>query len=144
MDAARSRRVLLAPDSFKGSADAAEVAAAVRDGWLAERPADRVVLAPMADGGEGTLAAFAAAVPGARRMPVEVDGPDGRRVRCGWLLLPDGTAVVELAATSGLPLMRRPDPFGAHTVGFGQAIADALESGVGRLLLAIGGSASTD
>lgn len=139
-----SRRVLVAPDSFKGSATAAEVAAAVRDGWLAERPADRVVLAPVADGGEGTLDAFAAAVPGTRRMPVEVDGPDGRRVRCSWLLLPDGAAVVELAAASGLPLMRAPEPFSAHTLGFGQAIADALDSGVDRLLLAIGGSASTD
>src|SRR3712207_1013807 len=144
MDAARSRRVLLAPDSFKGSATAAEVAAAVRDGWLSERGADRVVLAPMADGGEGTLDAFAAAVPSARRMSVEVDGPDGRRVRCSWLLLPDGTGVVELAAASGLPLMDRPDPFSAHTLGFGQAIADALDRGVDRLVLGLGGSASTD
>lgn len=136
--------VLIAPDSFKGSATAGEVAAAVRDGWLSERPADEVVLAPMADGGEGTLDAFAAAVPGARRMPLEVDGPDGRRVRCSWLLLPDGTGVVELAAASGLPLMRRPDAAGAHTLGFGQAIAAALDHGVPRLLLALGGSASTD
>lgn len=137
-------RVLVAPDSFKGSATATQVATAVRDGWLTERPADRVVLAPMADGGEGTGDAFAAAVPDARRMPIEVDGPDGRRVRCSWVLLPDGTGVVELAAASGLPLMRRPDPFAAHTLGFGQAIADALDRGADRLLLAIGGSASTD
>jgi glycerate kinase len=137
-------RVLVAPDSFKGSATAGHVAAAVRDGWLTQRPADEVLLAPMADGGEGTVDAFAAAVPGARRMPVEVDGPDGRRVRCAWLLLPDGTGVVELAAASGLPLMARPAPFTAHTLGFGQAIADALDHGVDRLLLGIGGSASTD
>ncbi|SDF05143.1 glycerate kinase [Blastococcus aurantiacus] len=137
-------RVLLAPDSFKGSATAGGVAAALRDGWLSERASDEVVLAPMADGGEGTLDAFAAAVPGARRVPLEVDGPDGRRVRCSWLRLPDGTGVVELAAASGLPLMRRPDAFAAHTLGFGQAIASALDKGVDRLLLALGGSASTD
>ncbi|WP_231486991.1 glycerate kinase, partial [Candidatus Blastococcus massiliensis] len=144
MSTAGALRVLVAPDSFKGSAGADRVAAAVRDGWLTERPQDRVVLAPVADGGEGTLDAFAAAVPGARRVPVEVEGPDGRRVRSAWLLLPDGTGVVELAATSGLPLMRAPDPFWAHTRGFGQAIAAALDAGVPRLLLGIGGSASTD
>jgi glycerate kinase len=137
-------RVLVAPDSFKGSATATEAAAALRDGWLSERGSDDVVLAPMADGGEGTLDAFATAVPAARRIPVEVRGPDGRPRSCSWLLLPDGTGVVELAAASGLPLMRRPDPFGAHTLGFGQAIAAALDHGVDRLLLALGGSASTD
>ena len=137
-------RVLVAPDSFKGTATAAEVAGSFRDGWLAERPADRVVLAPMADGGEGTLDAFTAAVPGARRVPVEVDGPDGRRVPAAWVLLPGGTGVVELAACSGLPLTARPDPVGAHTLGFGQAVAAALDAGVWRLLLGIGGSASTD
>ncbi|MGY1987317.1 glycerate kinase [Blastococcus sp. SYSU DS0669] len=137
-------QVLVAPDSFKGTATAHEVAVAIRDGWLAERPADPVVLAPMADGGEGTVDAFAAAVPGSRRMPVEVEGPEGRRVRCDWLLQPDGTGVVELAAASGLPLMRRPAPFAAHTLGFGQVVAAALDHGVRRLLLGIGGSASTD
>ncbi len=137
-------RVLVAPDSFKGSATAGEVAAALRDGWLSVRASDDVVLAPMADGGEGTLDAFATAVPRAERVPLEVEGPDGRPVRCSWLLLPDGTAVVELAAASGLPLMRRPDPFRAHTLGFGQAVAAALDRGVERLLLALGGSASTD
>jgi glycerate kinase len=144
MTAAGPLRLLVAPDSFKGSAPAAQVAEAVRDGWLSVRPTDRVVLAPMADGGEGTVDAFAAAVMGARRMPVAVDGPDDRRVRCDWLLLPDGTAVVELAAASGLPLMRRLDPFSAHTRGFGQAIAAALDAGAHRLLLGLGGSASTD
>lgn len=137
-------RVLVAPDSFKGSASADQVAAALHDGWLSVRPTDELALAPMADGGEGTLDAFAAAVPGAQRVPLEVEGPDGRRVRCSWLLLPDATGVVELAAASGLPLMRRPDPFAAHTFGFGQAIAAALDHGVDRLLLGLGGSASTD
>lgn len=137
-------RVVVAPDSFKGSATAGQVAVALRDGWLSVRPSDELVLAPMADGGEGTLDAFATAVPAARRVPVEVRGPDGRPNRCHWLLLPDGTGVVELAAASGLPLVRRPDPFGAHTLGFGQAIAAALDHGVDRLLLGLGGSASTD
>jgi glycerate kinase len=137
-------RVLVAPDSFKGTATAAAAAAAIARGWSAARPADAVDLAPMADGGEGTLDAFALAVPGGRRVPVTVTGPDDRPVRACWLLLPDGTGVVELAATSGLPLLASPRPLTAHTRGFGQAIAAALDHGVARLLLAIGGSASTD
>jgi glycerate kinase len=146
----RPVRVVIAPDSFKGSASALEVAAALAAGWREARAGDEVVALPMADGGEGTLDAFEAAVPGARRMPVDVSGPDGRPVHASWVLLPPtealpgGTGVVELAATSGLPLMARLDALGAHTLGFGQAIAAALDHGVSRLLLGIGGSASTD
>lgn len=139
-----ARTVVVAPDSFKGSATAAEVAEALGAGWHSVRPADTVVLAPTADGGEGTLDAFAVAVPGAQRRPVRVLGPSGEAVEAVWLALPDGVAVVELAATSGLGLLRAPAPFDAHTVGFGQAIAAALDAGATSLLLAIGGSASTD
>lgn len=136
--------IVVAPDSFKGSASAAEVAAALAEGWMSERPGDRLVPAPMADGGEGTLDAFAAAVPEAVAHPVRVTGPDGVPVEAAWLLLPDGTALVELAATSGLGRMRTLAPFDAHTIGFGEAVADALTAGATGLLLAIGGSASTD
>lgn len=136
--------IVVAPDSFKGSATAAEVAAALAEGWRAERPGDRVVLAPMADGGEGTLDAFAAAVPDAVRHPLRVTGPDGAPVDASWLLLPGGTSLVELAETSGLGRMPRLAPFDAGTAGFGQTIADALAAGATSLLLAIGGSSSTD
>ncbi|MBN9629965.1 MAG: glycerate kinase [Actinobacteria bacterium] len=136
--------VVVAPDSFKGSASAAAIAGALAVGWRSVRPADRIVLAPMADGGEGTLDAFAVAVPGAVRHPVRVEGPDGRAVDASWLELPDGSAVVELAETSGIGLLDTLAPLDAHTIGFGQAIAAALDSGATRLLLAIGGSASTD
>lgn len=139
-----ARTVVVAPDSFKGSASAAAVAAALAEGWRHVRPADTVLLAPMADGGEGTLDAFAVAVPGARRRPVRVLGPSGDDVEAHWLALPDGSALVELAETSGLGLLRAPAPFDAHTVGFGQAIVAALDAGATSLLLAIGGSASTD
>lgn len=143
-------RVIIAPDSFKGSATATEVAEALADGWASVRPGDDLRLMPMADGGEGTLDAFEVAVPGATRMPVTVTGPDGRPVRTHWLLLPPtdalpgGTGVVELACTSGITLLDPLRPLGAHTMGFGQAIAAALDHGVSRLLLAIGGSSSTD
>ncbi|MFE4951842.1 glycerate kinase [Leifsonia sp. NPDC056665] len=136
--------VVFAPDSFKGSATAAEVASALAAGWSSVRPDDRVVLAPMADGGEGTLDAFEVAVPGSARRPVRVTGPDGAPRDASWLLLPDGRAVVELAETSGIGLMPTLAPFDAQTTGFGQAIAAALDAGATGLLLAIGGSASTD
>jgi glycerate 2-kinase len=139
-----ARTVVFAPDSFKGSASAAEVAEALAAGWAQARPADRLVLAPTADGGEGTLDAFEVAVPGAVRHPVRVHGPSGEVVEASWLSLPSGAAVVELASTSGLGLMRALAPFDAHTTGFGEAIAAALDAGASSLLLAIGGSASTD
>jgi len=143
----KSLRVVIAPDSFKGTATAIEVAGAIAAGWASVRPVDELRLMPMADGGEGTLEAFALAVPGARRMPVIVTGPDDRSVGAYWLLLPGergGTGVVELANTSGLTLLDPLQPLTAHTLGFGQAIVAALDHGVDRLLLALGGSSSTD
>lgn len=137
-------RVVIAPDSFKGSASAVEVAEALAAGWQDERPGDQVVLAPMADGGEGTVDAFAVAVPAAQRHVVTVPGPDDRPVEAAWLLLPDGTAVVELASASGITLLDPLRPLTAHTRGFGRVIADALDAGARSLLLAIGGSSSTD
>jgi glycerate kinase len=142
--------LVIAPDSFKGSATATQIAAAIGEGWSSVRPDDTIVLAPMADGGEGTLDAVEAAAPGALRMPVTVQGPDNRSVRASWLLLPasefypGGVGVVELAETSGITLLDQLLPLDAHTLGFGQAIAAALDHGVSRLVLAIGGSSSTD
>jgi glycerate kinase len=143
--------VVLAPDSFKGTIGAADAAAALAAGWASVRPDDRAVLRPLADGGEGTLDAFAAAVDGAVRMPVRATGPDGTPTDAAWLRLPPtaeaphGTAVVELASTSGIELLgERRLGEDAHTLGFGQAIVAALDAGVSRLVLGIGSSASTD
>ncbi|MCE0764160.1 glycerate kinase [Pseudonocardia kujensis] len=143
-DGSGSLRVLIAPDSFKGSMSAIDVARLVAEGWATVRPDDALLPLPLADGGEGTLDTVAAAVPGARRVAVTVPGPDGRPVNTHWLRLPDGTGVVELAGCSGLTLLDRPRPADAHTRGFGRAIAAALDAGATRLLLALGGSASTD
>ena len=141
-------RVVVAPDSFKGSLDAGAVASAIGSGWRAVRPTDELVLLPQADGGEGTLDAIASAVPGARWCDAgPVTGPDGRAVAGRWLALPDGTAVVELASSSGLPLMASPDALGATKRGLGEVIAAALGGGAGgavALVIGLGGSASTD
>jgi glycerate kinase len=139
------RTVVVAPDSFKGTIGARDAAAALAAGWTDVRPADRVLTLPMADGGEGTLDAFEASIPGAERIPVTVEGPAGVDVRAAWLRLPDGTGVVELAGTSGIELLHGDlRPWDAGTLGFGQAIRAALDAGVSRLVLAIGSSASTD
>ena len=144
-------RVVVALDSFKGSIRAREAVDAFAAGWLAARPGDDVARVPMADGGEGTLDAFEAAVPGARRMPVTVPGPAGADVAASWLLLPATaerrvTGVVELASTSGFELLDPSAlrPLDADTRGFGRAIRGALDAGVDRLVLAIGSSASSD
>ncbi len=137
--------VVIAPDSFKGSLSALEVAEAIAAGWHAERPDDELVLVPQADGGEGTLDAVEASVAGAVRCDAgPVTGPDGRPTRGEWLQLPDGTAVVELAQASGLPLMPRLDPLGATTRGLGEVIRAALDGGATSLVIGLGGSASTD
>ncbi|MGR2751920.1 glycerate kinase [Agromyces arachidis] len=137
-------RVLIAPDSFKGSLPAADAAAAIASGWRGAAPSDDLRLMPMADGGEGTVAAIATTRPDGRLRTVDVLGPGADRVRAHWLELPDGTAVVELAESSGLPLLDRPDPLGAHTRGLGETIAAALDAGAQRIVVGLGGSASTD
>lgn len=137
--------ILIAPDSFKGSATAAEAAAAIADGWRSVRAADTVATLPLADGGEGTTEAIAAATAGSRLIGCPATGPDGRDVEAGWLLLPDGTAVVELASASGLPQMLEMDPLGAQTIGFGQLLAAAAaHPQVTKIVAAVGGSAATD
>lgn len=144
-------RIVMAPDSFKGTVTAPDAAAALAAGWRAVRPRDEIVLSPMADGGEGTLEAVAAAVRGAVRVPVTVPGPGGATVDAVWLRLPAtadapaGIGVVELAQTSGIELLHEElRPWTASTLGFGRAVAAALAAGVSRLVLAIGSSASTD
>jgi glycerate kinase len=125
-----------------------DAATAVAAGWLDVRPTDRLILKPMADGGEGTVDSFAAAFSDAVAVPITVVGPDNRPVDTSWLHVPSphpgGTAVIELASTSGITLLDPLQPLHAHTFGFGQAIAAAIAAGASRLVLAIGGSASTD
>jgi len=145
-----TRTIVIAPDSFKGTIAAADAAQAIAAGWLEERPEDDIRLLPMADGGEGTLEAFATAVPEAARVPVRVVGPDDREVDTFWLRLPPtddtpgGTAIVELGVTSGIELLTELRPREAHTFGLGQAIAAALGAGVSRVVVGLGSSASTD
>lgn len=137
--------IVIAPDSFKGSLPAREVAEAIADGWRSVRPDDTIRSIPQADGGEGTLDAIEAAVAGSvRRDAGLVTGPDGRPAHGEWLELPGRVAVVELAQMCGLPIMKALDPIGATTFGLGQVIRTALASSTRRLVIGLGGSASTD
>jgi glycerate 2-kinase len=137
-------RVVIAPDSFKGSLGAAEAAAALARGWRSARPADEVICVPLADGGEGTLAVLAAADPAARWHQAQVSGPGTEPVTARWLELGDRAHVIELASAAGLPQLARPDPMGAHTTGVGELIGAALDAGARRITVGLGGSASTD
>jgi glycerate kinase len=137
--------VVIAPDSFKGSTDAVASAAAIGEGWSAARGQDRLRLVPMADGGEGTLGIVTAQFPGTCMTALVVEGPNREPVRAQYAVLPDGTAMVELAASSGLPLARGVDARRAPTYGFGQLLAHAAaRPDVRKLLIGLGGSATTD
>ncbi|TLM80756.1 glycerate kinase [Pseudarthrobacter sp. NamE5] len=150
LSAPRPARILIAPDSFKGSATAEAVASNIALGWSSVRGQDHIQLAPMADGGEGTIDALTSVYPSADRRPIRVAGPGGQATEAEWLYLPPAfgargsTGVVELASTSGITLLDQLSPLDAHSTGFGQAIVAALKAGVSRLILGIGGSASTD
>jgi glycerate 2-kinase len=133
-------RIVIAPDSFKGSLDADRVATAIAAGIARVLPEAELVLRPVADGGEGTVAAALRA--GYSPLQVRVSGPDGRPVDA-TIAVDGGTAVVELATAAGLGLAP-PAPLSATTRGVGQLIAAALDHGARRIVLGIGGSATTD
>ncbi len=147
----RSLRVLVAPDSFGGALDSVTVAAAIGRGWTSVRGGDEVIRRPMADGGEGTLAAVADALgEAAERRTVATTDALGRPIEADWLLLDDGRgAFVEMAAASGLarltPEERTPDNARrASTRGTGELLRAALDAGVERITIGLGGSATTD
>jgi glycerate kinase len=140
---AQPPRVLVAADKFKGTLTSAEVGAAVGVGLRDGLPDVQVDVVPIADGGDGTLAAAVAA--GHELVPVAASGPTGRPVHSGYARK-GRTAVVELADVAGL--VRLPDgtphPMTAGSRGAGELIARAVEAGCTRIVLGIGGSACTD
>ncbi len=138
-------KIIVAPDSFKGSLSATQVARAIDAGLKQAAPDVQTVLVPLADGGEGTVEAFVTAL-GGQIIPVTATGPMGTPVSAFYGLLNDGTAVVEMAAASGLPLVpeKSRNPMLATSYGTGELIRAALDAGCKRLILGIGGSATND
>ncbi|HET7028370.1 MAG TPA: glycerate kinase [Candidatus Limnocylindrales bacterium] len=142
----RELTILFAPDSFKGSLTSVDVARALAEGWSRARPSDRLELAPLADGGEGTLEAIAAAG-GWKWQTAEVADPLGRRIRARWLRSIDGAAaVLEMAEASGLSRLHpnERDAMNATSLGTGQLVCAAVAAGIRHMMLGIGGSATTD
>lgn len=136
--------VVIAMDSFKGSLSSLEAAEAVKEGILLAHPEARIVVRPLADGGEGTTDALIAGL-GAERVAAEVSGPLGEPLRAEYGMK-DGLAVMEMAAAAGLPLVPPAlrDGVSASTYGVGEMIAHALRHGCRRFVMGIGGSATTD
>ncbi|WP_165224431.1 glycerate kinase family protein [Aquisphaera insulae] len=139
-------RLVIAPDKFKGSLSAPEAAEAMARGVAAVNPDATIDRVPMADGGEGTVTALVAATAGRTRQAT-VAGPLGEPVRAVYGILGHGrTAVLEMAAASGLSLvpMARRDPTRSSTRGTGELIRHAISQGATRIILGIGGSATND
>jgi glycerate kinase len=143
MSAQPAGTVVVAPDSFKGTFPAPQVSETIAAGL---RDAGRPALPlPVADGGEGTMRVLLAALGGELRT-AWVSGPLGRPVEAGYALLADGRAVVETAEAAGLALVAEAerDAYAATTRGVGELIVAALKAGASEVLVAVGGSATTD
>ena len=139
-------KVVIAPDSYKGCLSALEVAKAMERGVLSVFPSAEVRKIPIADGGEGTVAALVTATNGQLRQ-TEVTDPLGNKIIAHWGVLGDGrTAVIEMAAASGLPLVpkEKRDPRVTTTYGTGELIKAALAEGLAKIIIGIGGSATND
>ena len=137
-------RVLICPDKFKGTLDAEAAALAISEGVLSVLPDAEVVCLPIADGGEGTVAAAVAA--GAVRSVHTVSGPHGAPVAAEIALFDDGTAVIETASASGLALVEPSveSALEASSFGTGELILRALDAGARTIVIGLGGSAMTD
>jgi glycerate kinase len=139
-------KIVIAPDSYKESLSATEVAQAIEKGFREIFPEAQFVSVPVADGGEGTVEAMIAATQG-RAVTSTVTGPLGDTVEAQWGISGDGsTAFIEMAAASGLALVSPElrNPLITTSYGTGELILQALESGVKKIIIGIGGSATND
>lgn len=139
-------KIVIAPQAFKGSLHAADVAEAIARGIRQVFPEAQLVLTPIADGGEGTVQALVRATGGIFQQS-RVMGPLREPVVARWGMLGDKrTAVIEMAAASGLPLIPREErnPLRTTTYGTGELVTQALDRGVTKLIIGIGGSATND
>lgn len=137
------KSVIIAPDSFKGTLSSVEVCKIISL-ELKKRYSDlEVTEIPVADGGEGTVDAFLYAL-GGKRIKCEVKSPLGKNIDAFYGILPDGRAVIEMAAASGIAIEEENNALKASTYGTGELIANALTKGCRKFLIGIGGSATTD
>ncbi len=143
-DTLRLVRVLIAPDCFGGTLTALEAAQAMAEGWHTAKPADDLVLRPLTDGGPGFVDVLHTVLGGSLHT-IEVTGPLGTEVTASWLEH-DGTGYIESAQANGLHLVPKEDrrPLDATTRGVGELMVDARAAGMNRIVIGLGGSATTD
>ena len=139
------RKVILIPDSFKGTMSSSEICQIMRSVILEHYQDCEVVSIPVADGGEGSVDAFLDAV-GGKNVYKEVTGPyPGEKVQGYYGILPDNVAVIEMAAAAALPMVgERKNPAKTTTYGVGELMIDAARKGVRKIILGLGGSATND
>ncbi|MCA1029488.1 glycerate kinase [Bacillus timonensis] len=139
-------KIVIAPDSFKGSLTALEAGLTIQEAILAELPNVHIDVIPMADGGEGTLETLIFATKG-KRLQIEVTGPLGEKISTEYGVLGDGkTVVIEMANIAGLPMVPEEErnPLHTTTYGIGETILKATELGHRRFIIGLGGSATND
>jgi len=138
-------KIVVAPDSYKGSLTAKEACAAIKKGVLKAVPDAEIITIPMSDGGEGTTRSLVDSL-GGEMIQCSVMNPLGEAVTAEYAILSDNTAVIEMAQASGLTLIgkERRDPMKTTTYGTGEMIKDALDRGCRNFILGIGGSATND
>ncbi|QUH28264.1 glycerate kinase [Vallitalea guaymasensis] len=138
------KKIVIASDSFKGTMDSINVCNIVEKGIKNIRPEIKTITIPIADGGEGTVDAFLNAI-GGIKVTKKVTGPLFDKIEATYGILDDGSAVIEMAQASGLPLVEgRENPLKTTTYGTGELIQDALEKGCSKIIIGIGGSATND
>lgn len=135
--------IIIAPDSYKGTMSAIEVCEIIKNEFLKKDASLEIKCVPIADGGEGTVDALL--FNGGERVKVTAKDPYFNDIESFYGILPDGTAVIEMAAASGLPLVgENKNPLLTTTYGTGQLISSALDKGCRKILIGIGGSATND
>lgn len=138
------QKILVIPDSFKGTLSARQVCRVMDKAILKAFPHAETICIPAADGGEGTAQAFLSVLGGVT-VSEAVQGPHGQEISAVYGILPDGTAVLDMASCAGLPLAGASnDPEKSTTFGVGQLICSAVSHGAKRILLGLGGSATHD
>lgn len=134
-------KVIIMPDSFKGSMSSKTVATIL--GAQAEKHGFTPIELPVADGGEGSIDCILNIL-GGKKITMMVRGPEGKPIEAFYGITPDGTAIIEIAESSGITKQEKLHPMTADTYGFGELIHDALDRGYRKFLLCLGGSATTD
>ncbi|MBO7320068.1 MAG: glycerate kinase [Clostridia bacterium] len=138
------KKIVIAPDSFKGTLSSLQVCEIVKQSLLEERDDLEIIEVPIADGGEGMTVSFMCAMAGSEKVELKAKSPLGRDIDVYYAIVSGDTAVIEMAMASGITIEKQNDAMRASTYGTGQIIKHALDKGIRKFFLGIGGSATTD